>query len=257
VLSTNTVFNGVRLSTLVTPADHAEQGGDWCETFVVSQDVIALSIGDVCGHGVDAFQTMLVARRAVRDAAFRGFDPAQVLTAANRAVCDLNEPETYASALFVLLDTRNGTLSFANAGHPPPLMVGSGGSAFLSYPVCDLPLGVKAVLKPVLHVASKPAHTLLVLYTDGVTEHERRDLRGAAQLRNAAIVAARRHVPPTARIIEELMLLTTSNPDDASILAAWTPRAAIVRHRDRPRPPAHPALVPVGRVWHASGERRV
>jgi serine phosphatase RsbU (regulator of sigma subunit) len=226
------------LSTRVTPAEHAVEGGDWCETFVLSGDVVALSIGDVCGHGAGAFRAMRVARAAVRDAAFRGFDPAQTLAAANLAVCAFGA-ETYATALFALLDTRRGTLSFANAGHPPPLMVGPAGSRFLSYPVCDLPLGIRGIIKPAVHVESKAAHTLLVLYTDGVTEHERQDLRGAAQLRSAATAAYRSSMPPTARIIEQLMLLGASNPDDASILAAWTPRAAIVRHGNYLRPAEH------------------
>ncbi|MGZ3510199.1 MAG: PP2C family protein-serine/threonine phosphatase [Vulcanimicrobiaceae bacterium] len=238
VTSTSSVFNGVWLSTRVTPAQHAAAGGDWCETFVLSEDIIALSIGDICGHGPEQFAAMVIIRQAVRDAAVRGLDPAQTLAETNRFVCDL-DPQLHATASFALLDIRRGMVTFANAGHPPPLMVGPSGSRFLTYPVSDLPLGIETVLLPALRVASAPAQTLLVLYTDGVTEHERQPLRGEAQLRNAATLAYRDSAFPNAFAIEERMSLTGSNQDDASILTAWMPRAA--RSKCRRYKPAAPS----------------
>jgi len=217
--SSGSVFNGVCLSTSVSPA----RGGDWCETFVLSQDVVALSIGDVCGHGAAAFPAMVATRQAVRDAAFRGLDPALTLAAVNHFVCDL-DPELQATAFFGLLNTRTGVLTFANAGHPAPLIVGPGGSTFLSFPHPDVPLGVLRSRVPALRVAFAPAQTLLVLYTDGVIEHERQALRGETQLRDAAMSAYGRATPPTASSIEQLMSLAATNEDDASILASWTPR---------------------------------
>jgi serine phosphatase RsbU (regulator of sigma subunit) len=219
---TDTVFNGVRLSTRSTPAQYAAQGGDWCETFVLSRDVVALSIGDVCGHGAQAFPAMSVIRRAVREAALRGLDPARTLAAANRFVCDL-DPDLHATAFFALLDTRHRIVTFANSGHPPPLMLAPSGSRFLMYADADLPLGIETALTPKLRVASMPDQSLLVLYTDGVTEHERRPIRGEAQLRDAAGLAYEYSVSRAASAIDALMFLSPANRDDASILTAWMP----------------------------------
>lgn len=230
ITSTGSVFNGVRLSTRVAPAQYAAGGGDWCETFVLSEDIVALSIGDICGHGLEQFAAMVVIRQAVRDAVVRGLDPARTLVETNRFVCDL-DPQLYATAFLALLDIRRGTVTFANAGHPPPLMVGPSGSRFLAYPVSDLPLGIETVFQPTLRVVSIPEKTLLVLYTDGVTEHQRRPLRGEAQLRNAATLAYRDSTSPNAFSIAERMLLTGSNHDDASILTAWMP-ASLARNSD-------------------------
>lgn len=66
------------------PAGLAHEGGDWCEAFVISDDVIALSIGDVCGHGLEKYSAMVALRQAIRDAARLGLDPAQALAEANR-----------------------------------------------------------------------------------------------------------------------------------------------------------------------------
>jgi hypothetical protein len=232
VHATDFVFNGVRLSTRVTPALSAPHGGDWCETFSLSEDVIALSIGDVCGHGSEAFPAMLTTRQAIRDAALLGLDPAQILAVANRAIRAF-DPELHATAVFALLDTRHATVTFANAGHPPPLLIAPSGARFLTYPIADLPLGIETELLPALHTASTAARTLLVLYTDGVTEHERQPIRGESQLRHASSFAYRFQSLPTASGIEELMCLSVPNRDDASILVAWTPRASFGRIGER------------------------
>jgi serine phosphatase RsbU (regulator of sigma subunit) len=67
--TTSAAFHGVRLSTRIMPAALGAEGGDWCEGFVVSRDVIALSIGDVCGHGAEKSTAMVALRQAIRNAA--------------------------------------------------------------------------------------------------------------------------------------------------------------------------------------------
>src|ERR1700733_8503206 len=81
--TTSAAFQGVRVSTRIMPAARAAQGGDWCEAFTISRDVVALSIGDVCGHGAEKYAAMRALRKAIRDAAWLGLDPAQILTVAN------------------------------------------------------------------------------------------------------------------------------------------------------------------------------
>src|SRR5271165_768066 len=222
--STSSMFNGVKLSARTMPALSAMRGGDWSETFVLSRDVVALSIGDVRGHGIDTFETMLELRNAVRNAARRGLDPARTLDEANRILCDY-DPDMQATAILALLDTRRGTVTFANAGHPPPLMTGPDGSVVLEFPKSDLPLGIAGAGLPALHVVNVPANTLLVFYTDGVTEHERNTLRGEVQLHDAMLFAYQCSGLPSAPVIERQMFLMGPNRDDAAILTAWTPGA--------------------------------
>jgi serine phosphatase RsbU (regulator of sigma subunit) len=215
-------IHGVRLSTRIMAANLAPRGGDWCEAFAVSDDVMALSIGDVCGHGEEKFAAMIATRQAIRDAACRGLDPAHTLLAGHRFLRSF-DPDEYATALFALLNLRKKTLAFANAGHPPPLMASPRQAVFLEFSESDLPLGIDDPYAPVLREVSVPPATLLVFYTDGVTERERKPLQGAAELREAAIFASKFSILPTANVIEKQMFLTGSNRDDAAILTAWTP----------------------------------
>lgn len=227
-LTTSADFHGVRLSTRIMPAALAAQGGDWCDAFAVSRDVVALSIGDVCGHGAEKYAAMTSLRQAIRDAAWLGLDPAEILTVANAFLCRY-DPEENATAIFALLDTRRRSLVFANAGHPPPLLAGLFGASFLEFSHADLPLGIVAEMLPVLHVVNVPAATLLVLYTDGVSERGHKPIDGEVQLREAAIFAYSASHLLSAGVIERQMFLTGSNADDAAILTAWTPGAPVMR----------------------------
>jgi serine phosphatase RsbU (regulator of sigma subunit) len=218
------MIHGVRLSTRIMGAERALRGGDWCEAFAVSDHVMALSIGDVCGHGEAKFAAMVATRQAIRDAAMGGLDPVQTLVAGHRFL-RAYDPDEYATALFGLLNLRDRTLAFANAGHPPPLMASPRDAGYLEYVDSDLPLGIEDPFFPILREIDVPGTTLLVFYTDGVTEHKRRPLEGAAELREAAIFATKFSLMGTASLIGKQMLLADSNRDDAAILTAWTPPA--------------------------------
>jgi serine phosphatase RsbU (regulator of sigma subunit) len=221
--STGWSLYGVQLSARILAADGALTGGDWCEAFAVAAGVIALSIGDVCGHGDDKFATRMALRQSIRDAAHRGLDPAQTLIAAHYFLRNY-DPDEYATAVFGLLSVEKRTFVFANAGHPGPLLCSVTGTEFLEYPETYLPLGIEEMTIPAVHTVTVPEASLLVLYTDGVTEHDRKPLHGAVELREAARFAYNFSSLPTAAVIERQMQLVDGNDDDAAILTAWMPR---------------------------------
>jgi Stage II sporulation protein E (SpoIIE) len=84
-------------------------------------------------------------------------------------------------------------------------------------------LGIEEALAPVLRRVDVPESSLLIFYTDGVTEHDRKALTGAAELHDAAIFAYNFASLPSAGVIERQMGLSAANYDDAAILTAWTP----------------------------------
>lgn len=220
--TTSELIAGIRVTTLIVPALRAKRGGDWCEAFAISERVVALSIGDISGHGIEKFEEKMAVRSAIRTAALAGADPAQALEAGNQLLLAY-EPAVYATALFGYVDAIANTLTFANAGHPAPLLSGANGAGFLSYRNADLLLGVESAELAVIHIAPIPAGALLVLFTDGVTERDRRPLHGEARLREAIIFAHQRSRAHTATIIEEQMTRTGSDHDDAAILSVWMP----------------------------------
>jgi serine phosphatase RsbU (regulator of sigma subunit) len=224
-----TSFNGLQISSRIIPAAGAKCGGDWCDTFALNDDVLALSIGDVCGHGTEKFDAMVAMRQAIRAAAFRGLDPAQTLAYVNRLLHE-HAPGEIVTAIFGLLDTRRRLISYANAGHPPPIMAGPYGTLFLEFADPDVPLGVEAGLMPAIHEISLPASTLMVFYTDGVSESARDSVQGSIQLRAAAKFARDFPELPTATTIEA-MTLPEITFDDAAILTVRTPLLPMVRRR--------------------------
>lgn len=221
--ASNWSFYGVQLSARIVAAANDMRGGDWCEAFVVGDGVIALSIGDVCGHGKRKYGTMVAIRKAVRDAARRGLDPAQTLAEAHRFL-RAYDPDDYATALLAHLHVESRTLVFANAGHPPLLICEAERTAFVQYPQNDLPLGIEEAFTPALRILDIPEGSQLVLYTDGVTEHLRKPLQGEAELLAAAAFAYRETSVPAADAIASHMKLGGFNHDDVAILTASTPR---------------------------------
>jgi serine phosphatase RsbU (regulator of sigma subunit) len=204
----------------VLPAMLGTHGGDWCETFALSGNRIALSIGDICGHGFTEFNLMVTVRRIIRDTALQGASPMGALAAANRFLCTYQLDKT-ASAILGFLDMNNQSFTFANAGHPSPLMANSKKTSFLDSSVADLLLGVDVRTKTKIRRIDIPDSTLLVLYTDGVSENKRNAIQGMDDLCNAVTSAYACIDFPKADIIAKSMNLTGSNADDVSILTAF------------------------------------
>jgi serine phosphatase RsbU (regulator of sigma subunit) len=169
---------------------------------------------------------MTALRQGLRDRANRGLGPARTLGELSRLARSLG-PGMHATSVFAVLNTQLRTLTFANAGHPPPLLGGATASRFLEFSRHDVPLGVAVDRLPEQHTVELPAGALIVLYTDGVTERERNIVKGEEQLHGAAIFAHRCRDQPGASVIERQMFLHGSNEDDAAILTARMPEAKL------------------------------
>jgi serine phosphatase RsbU (regulator of sigma subunit) len=206
------------VSTYSSPAEGAKAGGDWCEVITLSDSLVVLTVGDVSGHGMSVAPTMAVMRRSVLRACQEGQSPSDVLSIANGVAGNVGDG-VLVTAIVALVDQRRRTLTFANAGHPPPLLLTSNGHAFLAHPPADLPLGVFPHLIAATYVVAFPADALLVLYTDGITEHEADPIAGEADLLEAARVAYLRPGRNLARTIAERVFSGGRGNDDAVTLA--------------------------------------
>jgi phosphoserine phosphatase RsbU/P len=220
--ASSATFRGAALTIWNAPAGNHSAGGDWCEVFAISEHVLAFSIGDVCGHGVGASNEM-VAMREVIDATAREFcDPADILKRANVVACR-HERAVPVTAVVALLDTMANTLTFANAGHPPPLTIGPRGHLFLERYPADVPLGIGGEHSAISHVIDVLPRTLIVFYTDGVTEHDRDPIKGEQQLHLAAAHAYGKPRRNAAQTIVRQILGKSTAADDVAILAVRTP----------------------------------
>jgi chemotaxis family two-component system sensor kinase Cph1 len=206
------------VSLLNYPAGSARYGGDWCETLAISEEAIALTIGDVSGHGEPAAETMEIMRAAVLSSILENPHPSKVLSVAN-TVAYSRRSGVIVTAIVAVLNRRLRTLTFANAGHPPPLMMTSTLHAFLTHAVGDLPLGVFPRHRAADYVVALPADALIVLYTDGITEHERDLVRGECELAEACRAAYDGRAPDLASAIAEHVFQKCRGHDDAAVAA--------------------------------------
>ncbi|WP_339127529.1 SpoIIE family protein phosphatase [Streptomyces sp. f51] len=158
-------------------------GGDWYDV-VEAGDGLALVIGDVQGHGVQAAATMGQLRSAVRAFALGDHSPDEVMSGTNRLLIDL-DPGQFASCCYVRVDPLTGVAQAARAGHPQPLLRHPDGRT----EVLDLPGGVVLGVDPhadypVTDLVLEPG-AVLALYTDGLVERPGTDIdEGVETLRS-------------------------------------------------------------------------
>ncbi|MFI7598777.1 SpoIIE family protein phosphatase [Actinoplanes sp. NPDC049681] len=150
----------------------AAVGGDWYDAFAQPDGSVMLAVGDVSGHDIEAAATMGQLRNLVRgDAYGRDDEPGPLLTQLDRAVRGLRVP---AAATAVLARVRRDgpayEVTFANAGHPPPLLVRPDGTVDVWWESPEPLLGVVPRLERTTHRRAVPAGSVLLLYTDGLVE---------------------------------------------------------------------------------------
>ncbi|MEO3975630.1 SpoIIE family protein phosphatase [Streptomyces sp. CAU 1734] len=204
-------------------------GGDWFDVIPLSGVRVALVVGDVVGHGIQAAATMGRLRSAVRTLADIDLPPDELLTHFDDVVLRLASEtgtegegagDVGATCLYAVYDPVSKRCSLASAGHPPPVVVSPDGTAEL----LDMPVGPPLGLGGLPFESAEitlPEGSLLALYTDGLIEARGRDL-------DVGLDALRRALTRPAPSLEELCdgvvseLLPSAPEDDTVLLAART-----------------------------------
>src|ERR1035437_5774661 len=156
----------------------ATVGGDWYDAFRLPDGRLVLSVGDVAGKGLDAAVAMASVRQSIRTAALINPEPVAVLNAVDRIVRAMGR-SPFVTAFVGVLDPVNFELRFASAGHPPPLLRGPDRSVRVLF-APDLPLGIRAHTGSTGTKVDIEPGSVLLCYTDGLTEFDRDPMRGEA-----------------------------------------------------------------------------
>ena len=147
-----------------------EVGGDFYDFYFVDEDTLAFLIADVSGKGIPAAMFMMQSKTLLKSFAESRMPIEQVFTTANEKLCEGNEAGMFVTAWMGLLNVKTGHVTFANAGHNPPLLRQNGGEFVYHKTRAGFVLaGMEGVRYRKFELQLQPGDTLY-LYTDGVTE---------------------------------------------------------------------------------------
>jgi serine phosphatase RsbU (regulator of sigma subunit)/anti-sigma regulatory factor (Ser/Thr protein kinase) len=163
-----------------------EVGGDWYESIKLPGARVALVVGDVAGHGVQAAVTMGRLRTAIQTLAMLELPPAESLQQLDELMHTLGQREPhFATCAYAVYDAVTGECELAVAGHLPPLVVHPDGRSELLTVTPSPPLGVGDGMVDTQRFTLEDG-SLFVLYTDGLVESRDRDItEGLDRLQSA------------------------------------------------------------------------
>jgi CheY-like chemotaxis protein/anti-sigma regulatory factor (Ser/Thr protein kinase) len=210
-------------------------GGDWYTATPLGLARIGISAGDVVGHGLGAATVMSQLRSALGAAALANDDPAAVIDLLDRYARTLDDA-AFATVAYAIVDTAAGTVSYACAGHPYPLVVGPEGTVTWLQDGRRPPLAVRS-FAPRLDAptggAALPPGSLLLLYTDGLIERRSEPLDdGFARLAAAAAGCARLPAGQACRDLVSQMTPREDYADDVAVIAVRPAGTTAASHVD-------------------------
>ncbi|MGW5258346.1 SpoIIE family protein phosphatase [Streptomyces sp. NPDC004012] len=223
----------VEVASRYVPADMDHGvGGDWFDVIELSGARVALVVGDVVGHGINAAATMGRLRTAVRTLADLDLPPDELLTHLDDTVRRLNDEDADdtdqapavvgATCLYAVYDPVTRRCTMARAGHPPPLIVDAQGRVTVPDLPAGAPLGLGLGLVPFESVELElPEGSVLALYSDGLVESRDEDIDTGLRRLGAAL--AQPGASPEdmcSRVMETLRSHTPA--DDVTLLLART-----------------------------------
>ena len=216
---------GFAFDAFYEPARHeANIGGDWYDAVRLNDGRVVISVGDVAGTGLRAAVTMASMRQAIRAVAQVYADPLTMLDAADRTL-KAEFPDSVVTAFVGVVDSVTLTMHYASAGHPPPMVRRHDGS-IEELRAQSLPLGLRVRDDRLDVVAQIEPGSLVLFYTDGLSEASRGALDGELSVRAALADDAILQTVHPARAIKDAVFDGGAHEDDVAILAMRVAEAA-------------------------------
>jgi serine phosphatase RsbU (regulator of sigma subunit) len=206
---------GLRTMVRYLPASKAGRvGGDWYITADMPGGHVLIALGDVAGHGLAAAAGMARLRGALAGLAITGSPPERLVGWLNDLVHHVG-PEHTASVVAGYFDPPSRTLTWAQAGHPPPVLVRGSWARPLDPPEGIL-LGAARGDYAAAVLALAPGD-LLLLYSDGLIERRDRSVEEGLATLSAAV---RGITDPEHAIDAAVRALGSADPEDDTCLVA-------------------------------------
>jgi hypothetical protein len=214
-------LGGLAVSVAYRPAEGPAAGGDFYDLFVLGPGKVAMMLGDVAGHGHGALTHAALTRYTLRAYLQAGLEPRAALALAGRVLVD-PLGERYATVAVGVYDTASSELTYALAGHPPPIFRGFPAREPLT--VCSSPpIGWDTPTGRRQTTISLPAGAAAYFFSDGLIEARYKgELLGRERLNE--ILADLGPHPEAADLLGRVRAAAHGAPDDmvACVLAPET-----------------------------------
>jgi serine phosphatase RsbU (regulator of sigma subunit)/anti-sigma regulatory factor (Ser/Thr protein kinase) len=159
------------LSIAVSSVPASEVGGDFYDFVTVNDRKLTIVMGDVAGKGIPAAMLTSVTRTMLRVEAMRGEPPHSIIQQANNVLYqDLSRADSFVTVFVATIDTFDGTLSYASAGHMPALLWQAKTRTAQMLKATSPPIGIMGYQPKVSQTVAIGSGDTLLLYTDGITE---------------------------------------------------------------------------------------
>lgn len=150
-------------------------GGDFCSIRKLSDTEVGILLCDVMGHGVRAALGTAIVRGVVEDISHQKKDPGQFLGHLNQVLTPIlrqGDLFLFATACYMVLDVSTGTLRYANAGHPVPIILCEGQSEWLMDACAVAGPALAIDIESEYETGERVIHPddLVFMFTDGVYE---------------------------------------------------------------------------------------
>lgn len=161
-------LGGLAVSVAYRPAEGPAAGGDFYDLFELEPGKVAIVLGDVVGHGRPALTQAALTRYTLRAYLQAGLEPRAALSLAGSVLAAPGE-KRFATVVVAIHDSASGRVTYACAGHPPPISIGFDApepiAVCCSAPICcDLPTGRRQT------TVSLPDGAKLCFFSDGLPE---------------------------------------------------------------------------------------
>ena len=147
-----------------------EVGGDLYDFFLIDDDHLCFSIGDVSGKGVPASLFMAVTKTLVKSKVDSHHTPEQILCAVNDELCDENQSGMFVTEFLGIMTISTGEVKYANGGHNRPYVLRTNGRLEMLPKIPGIALGAMGNMPYAGESLQLNTGDILIMYTDGVTE---------------------------------------------------------------------------------------
>jgi hypothetical protein len=225
-------LEGLRVSVAYRPAEGPAAGGDFYDVFSPEPGRVAIIVGDVAGHGHQAHTHAALTRYTVRAYMQAGLEPRRAISLAGEVLVDRSGGR-FATVAVGLFDRSRGTLTYALAGHLPPLL--QGGEQYSAVTACSSPaIGWGLPTGRRQTIITLPRGSAACFFSDGLTEAHSGGKRFGRD-RLSEILAELGPRADAAQVLERVTAANLTSTDDmvACLLAPEATGAVAARHTEQ------------------------